>query len=179
MRHTSGRRNGRTAGLTPGDESPTATWQILAARGFTLIELMVVVTLIVVIAAIAIPNLMRSRMTANEGAAIGALRTIANAEAQFQSQAILTFPSGMGRYGNLGDLVGQNPPLIDPVLGTGSRQGYQYLVTPGGVDGSPTFAANADPLMMNSSGGRGFYVDETAVIRFMVGGSAGAIDPPI
>ncbi len=140
---------------------------------------MVVITLIIVIAAIAIPNLMRSRMTANEGAAIGALRTIANAESQFQSQAINPFPSGMGQYGDINDLAGQTPPLIDPVLATGVRQGYAFLVTPGGVDGSPTYAANADPIMMNSSGGRGFYVDETAVIRFMVGGSAGAIDPPL
>jgi len=148
-------------------------------NGFTLIELMVVLALIVVIAAIAIPNLIRSRMTANEGAAIGSLRTIANAEAQFQSQAILKWPSGMGQYGNLNDLASQTPPLIDSVLGTGKREGYSYLVTPGGVDGSSSFAANADPIMMDSTGGRGFYVDETAVIRFFIGGSAGAIDPPI
>jgi type II secretory pathway pseudopilin PulG len=140
---------------------------------------MVVITLIIVIAAIAIPNLMRSRMTANEGAAIGAMRSIANAQSQFQSQAINAFPSGMGQYGSLADLAGQTPPLIDPVLGTGVRQGYNYIVTPGGADGNPTYAANADPIMMNETGGRGFYVDETAVIRFFVGGPAGAIDPPI
>ena len=148
-------------------------------RGFTLIELMVVITLIIVIAAIAIPNLTRSRMTANEGAAIGALRTIANAESQFQSQAILAFPSGMGRYGTLRDLASMAPPLVDSVLASGFKQGYQFIATPGGVDGFPTYAANADPIMMNNSGGRGFYVDETAVIRFMVGGSAGSIDPPL
>jgi type II secretory pathway pseudopilin PulG len=142
-------------------------------------ELMVVIALIVVIAAIAIPNLMRSRMTANEGAAIGALRTIANAESQFQAQAILTFPSGMGRYGTINDLATTNPPLIDAALGTGSRHGYSFIATPGGADGAPSFAANADPLDMNASGGRGFYVDETSVIRFMVGGSAGAIDQPL
>lgn len=147
--------------------------------GFTLIELMVVITLVIVIAAIAIPNLMRSRITANEGAAIGAMRTIANAQSQFQAQAVKPFPSGMGQYGTLNDLAGLTPPLIDPVLATGTRQGYSFLVTPGGTDGSPTYAANADPIVMNSSGSRGFYVDETAVIRFMIGGSAGAIDPPL
>ncbi len=140
---------------------------------------MIVVALIVVIAAIAIPNLIRSRMTANEGAAIGSLRTIANAQSQFQSQAVLAFPSGMGRYATIGDLGSTNPPLIDSALATGSRHGYGFISTPGGVDGSPSYAANADPLIMNQSGGRGFYVDETSVIRFMVGGPAGAIDPPL
>jgi prepilin-type N-terminal cleavage/methylation domain-containing protein len=150
-----------------------------ACDGFTLIELLVVVSLIIVIAAVAIPNLQRSRLTANEGAAIGALRTIANAESQFQSQGVLTYPSGMGRYGELADLAAMDPPLIDAVLATGMRQGYRFLATPGGVDGSPSYAANADPIVMNGTGGRGFYVDETAVIRFMVGGSAGVIDSPL
>jgi prepilin-type N-terminal cleavage/methylation domain-containing protein len=153
--------------------------RVTRRRGFTLIELMIVITLIIVIAAIAIPNLMRSRMTANEGAAIGALRTLANAESQFQAQAVSPFPSGMGQYGTLPNLAVMNPPLIDSVLGSGVKQGYNFIATPGGVDGSPTYAANADPIMMNSSGGRGFYVDESAVIRFMVGGPAGAIDPPL
>ena len=147
--------------------------------GFTLIELLIVLSLIIIIAAIAIPNWQRSRVTANEGAAIAALRSIASAQAQFQSEGIIKYPSGMGRYASLQQLGGTSPPLIDSVLATGIRQGYSFVTSPGGSDGAPTFTANADPVIMNSSGRRGFYVDESAVIRFYSGGPAGAIDLPV
>ena len=147
--------------------------------GFTLIELMIVISIIAIIAAIAIPNLLRSRMTANEGSAVGSLRTISSAEYQFQSAAILTFPSGMGRYGNLGDLAGQVPPFVDPVLGTSVKQGYQFAAVAGGVDGAPSYTVNADPLQMGASGNRGFFTDESGVLRFVQGGPANAGSLPV
>jgi len=147
--------------------------------GFTLIELMIVIAIIAIIAAIAIPNLLRSRMTANEGSAVGSMRTITSAEQQYQSAAINPFPSGMGQYDTLPALNVPVPPFVDDVLGGGQKQGYQFTATPGGVDGAPTFTCNADPLLMGSSGNRGFFADESGVIRFAQGAVATVASTPV
>lgn len=152
--------------------------------GFTLIELMIVVAIIAIIAAIAIPNLLRSRMSANEAAAIGSMRTVSSAEAQFQAAALpgFTFASGMGQYGTLPNLGATNPPFIDSALGgaAGNKQGYNFVAAPGGVDGAPTYTANAQPLQPNGSGIRTFFVDQSGVITFRNdGAAAGPNDQPV
>ncbi len=147
--------------------------------GFTLVELMIVIAIIAIIAAIAIPNLLRSRMVANEGSAIGSMRTITSAEQQFQSSAILPMTSGMGAYGTLDDLNTPVPPFVDSVLGSGVKQGYNFAATPVDTDGSPTFTCNADPVTMDASGSRGFFADESGVIRFVAGGVADVTSNPV
>ncbi|MCC6487663.1 MAG: prepilin-type N-terminal cleavage/methylation domain-containing protein, partial [Candidatus Hydrogenedentes bacterium] len=98
--------------------------------GFTLIELMIVVAIIAIIAAIAIPNLLRSRMSANEAGAAGAMRTISTGEVAFQTAAFVdTDTDGVGDYGSLAELAdpdgaGATPPFIDQVLGNGQKHGY-------------------------------------------------------
>ena len=151
--------------------------------GFTLIELMIVVAVIAIIAAIAIPGLLRSRLTANEASAIGALRTISNAEVQFQTggfadadgdnvgdYAVLG-PAGVG--GTLANPAAGTEPFVDNVLGSGFKSGYQFVVTPAnGVNGDELYTATADPTTPGRTGTRRFFLDQSGVIRFTADGTA-------
>ena len=148
--------------------------------GFTLIELMIVVAIIAIIAAIAIPNLLRSRMSANEASAAGAMRTISTGEVSFQTAAFVDADGdGMGDYGSLAQLAnpdgaGATPPFIDQVLGGGTKQGYVFAVnvTNGNAAALPAYTCTAVPAAAGRTGYRQYFVDESGVIRFTSDGSA-------
>ncbi len=152
-----------------------------ANKGFTLIELMIVISIISIIAAIGIPNLIRSRMTANEVSAVGTMRTLSAAQQQFQSAAVLPFSSGMGRYSpDIGTLGAQAPPFIDPVLAAGNKQGFLFTTVGGGVDGGPAFVVNGVPLTVGASGNRAFFANESGLITYVLGaGPAGPGNAPV
>jgi type IV pilus assembly protein PilA len=152
-------------------------------KGFTLIELMIVVAVIAIISAMAIPGLIRSRISANEAAAIGALRTISNAEVQFQTGGFLDADGdNVGDYGLLGPpgALGTlaNPaagtePFVDNVLGSGAKSGYLFNVVPGNAgNGDEIYTATADPGNPGRTGTRRFFLDNSGVIRFTPDGSA-------
>lgn len=145
-------------------------------KGFTLIELMIVVAIIAIIAAIAIPNLLRARLASNESAAIGALRTISSAQSTFQSSCNAdTDTDGTGEFAGLAQLSNATPPYIDEVLGGGTKSGYTFTITTSGAVNTDEvqWEAQANPVTFGVSGNRTFYVDESGVLRGSdIGGGA-------
>ena len=154
-------------------------------RGFSLIELLIVVAIILIIAAIAIPNLLRSRIAANQASAVGSLRTINTAEITYAS----TYNAG---YSPGADLLalgpGATPPtaslagLIDSVLAGGTKSGYNFVYAPGaaGTGGRiDTYDLNANPSTPGTTGSNYYFTDQSGVIRQNSTTNATAADSPI
>src|ERR1700756_2472783 len=120
-------------------------------RGFSLLELLIVVAIILIIATIAIPSLLRSRQSAQESAAVAQLRTINTAEVTYLS-------SNQGAFGSIPELISQG--FLDSRF-SGSVSGYNFTIAASGSN----YTANADPTSTNS-GRFGYYSTPDAVIRY-------------
>jgi type IV pilus assembly protein PilA len=145
-------------------------------KGFSLIELLIVVAIILIIAAIAIPNLLRARMAANESAAASSIRTLNTAQVSY----ITAYPT-IGYGAALSNLAGASPCtasstnacLIDNNLATASvapgKSGYIYLMT----GTASNYVGSAVPTTVNSTGTKSFCSVEDAVVRVDTTGGSG------
>jgi prepilin-type N-terminal cleavage/methylation domain-containing protein len=145
-------------------------------KGFSLIELMIVIAIILVIAAIAIPNLLQSRMSANEASAVASIQAIKTAEITYYN----TYPT-VGYAVKLGDMGGASPCvpssasgcLLDSLLSTATpgslgKSGYVFLatgVTTGGATTNTAFVAGTSPIYFGQTGRRDFCSTDDGVLR--------------
>ena len=147
--------------------------------GFSLIELLIVVAIILIIAAIAIPNLLCARIAANESSAAASVRTLSTAEVGYAS----SYPTnGYTVLANLGGAAPCVPSpatacLIDNILATGTKSGY--TVNALGFGGAPntTFVAGAAPVSYNLTGVRDFCISTDGVLHTDPGAAGNA--PPV
>jgi type IV pilus assembly protein PilA len=135
-------------------------------NGFSLIELLIVVAIILIIAAIAIPNLIKSKMAANEASAVGSLRTVNTAELTYSS----TYGTGFTDLTTLGA-----SGIVDNVLSAGTKSGYTLVATPSNGSGTSTnpylsYNSTGTPVSSNT-GTRQFCSDESGVIRYTTTGT--------
>jgi type IV pilus assembly protein PilA len=141
-------------------------------KGFSLIELLIVVAIILIIAAIAIPNLLKSRMAANESSAVGSERTLNTGEVTYAASCPNVGFSASIVELNTGAVCAGGTGIIDNVLATGIKSGYTFNYTVAATSGiNTTYTTNAVPLNVGVTGQRGFYSDQTGVIRYTLAGT--------
>jgi type IV pilus assembly protein PilA len=150
-------------------------------KGFSLIELLIVVAIILIIAAIAIPNLLRARIAANEASAVASCRTINTASITYNS----TYNTYASALANLGPSNGNTPTSTDadlldgvlaPTSGNGVKSGYTFTYA---ISASVGYTVTAVPVSLNQTGVRYFYTDASGVIRANPGAAATVSSTPI
>ena len=162
-------------------------------KGFSLIELLIVVAIILIIAAIAIPNFQRAKMSANEASAVSSMRSIFTAEAAYYAQG-WSNPGALGYSGTLPDLgnsAGCNPPSLasacqlDNIVANATtpataKNGYYFTysaVSNGSLN--VDFNVHGDPSSRGITGNRSFFTDQSGVVRANPSATAQISDAPI
>jgi len=153
-------------------------------KGFSLIELLIVVTIILIIAAIAIPNLMRNKIQANETAAVETLRAL--------NESVLLYSNTYGGFPHALSEMGPGPggtaassasaDLIDSVLASGVKSGYRFTYAATESDPSGhvlSYSVTATPVVAGSTGQRSFFTDQSGTIRNTASGTADSTSAPI
>jgi type IV pilus assembly protein PilA len=153
-------------------------------KGFSLIELLIVVAIILIIAAIAIPSLSHSRMQANEAAAVVTLQTL-NSTVVMYSTTYGTFPhaiSDLGPSGGSTNSSSASADLVDSALASGVKSGYKFTFTAAVTDPAGhvlSYGISATPLVPGTTGQRSFFTDQSGTVRASQSGAADSSSPPI
>jgi len=153
-------------------------------KGFSLIELLIVVAIILIIAAIAVPNLLRSRIAANQASAVQSLRTINTSEVAYASTYTQNYSDTLLELGppSSGNATSAAAGLIDSVLAAGTKSGYTVTYTVGSSDGNGhynTYTMTAAPVTVGTTGTNYYFTDQTMVIRVNANAAATAASSPI
>ncbi len=138
-------------------------------KGFSLIELLIVVAIILIISAIAIPSYLRSRMQANEASAVGSVRMINTSAVTYSSTYV-----NAGFPANMADMGGANPCtasstsacILEDTIAQGTKSGYSFVWTGDGATPSVAYSLTGTPLFVGRSGQRMFCSDQTGVIHY-------------
>jgi prepilin-type N-terminal cleavage/methylation domain-containing protein len=181
--------NGDAKMRGPGAGGPLNS-QSKPAGGFSLIELLIVIAIILIIASIAIPNFMRARMLANESTAIQNLRTISTAQVAYHTAYANGFAPTLLALGGSPPAACNQANLIDDVLANGQKTGYRYTYFPGavvpvagvgcGVAGLQDYRITAEPVTLGSTGQRSFCMTQSGLIRQdPTGAPIGNCGPPL
>jgi prepilin-type N-terminal cleavage/methylation domain-containing protein len=158
-------------------------WRRQAAEGFSLIELLIVVAIILIIAAIAIPNFLQSKIAANQASAVQSMRQIITAEASYSStystgySATLSFLAPPASGAPTSSAAG----VLDNVLATGLKSGYTFVYSSAAPDSSGrvnAYAVTATPTN-SMTGTISYYTDQSGVIRQNATAVAGSTDSSI
>jgi len=154
-------------------------------KGFSLIELLIVVAIILIIAAIAIPNLLRARIQANEASAAASLHALNTAEISYSSAfPAIGFSASLANLGDggLSPCPGSSTAscYIDPNLASGTKSGYIFTYTPDATS-TPAqhYTVNVDPVSRGISGQRSFFSSDANVTRYNTGAAASSADSPL
>nr|MBU1327972.1 type II secretion system GspH family protein [Candidatus Omnitrophota bacterium] len=142
-------------------------------RGFTLVEIMIVLAIVMTLATLVVSSVLRARHNANEMAAVAACKTVVTACQTFYANTLPhTYPL------DLSYLIGpiSNPPYIDSVLANGTKQGYSFTYT--FID-TESFILNSDPIVPGKTGTRHFFVNESGIIKANHDSQASSADPAV
>lgn len=164
------------------------------SQGFSLVELLIVVAIILIITAIAIPNFMRSRIAANQASAVGSLRTLNTAEFTYASTYGKGYTATLGYLGPPASGASSDSThagIVDSVLSgtasggsaamTSTKSGYVFTYSPGAIVNGQilSYTINADPIKRGTTGTNSYFVDQSGVIRQNTTTQASAADSPL
>ncbi len=160
--------------MHPGKRARIQGRMAAGERGFSLIELLIVVAIILIISAIAIPNFLRAKISANEASAVSSIHAVNTSEITYAS----VNPT-IGFSALLADLGPAGGSYLDSNLASGQKGGYTFTYVASGTAPFLQYTRNADPITRAITGQRSFYSDQTNVTRYNQSAVAGPGDLPL